>query len=139
MSYELSTTPPSILFTGPAGMGEPKPTTVNPEPVIPDVTDPVVHNFVPAVGSYISSSQPISFDVTDDSGKFRRIIVHVAFADGTEEVAHNGESFRGYYSTTSTRVLITNGWRYTVMRSGGWPSTPTFNVFAIDVEGNEAA
>jgi len=106
----------------------------------PDTTPPVVGSFSPALGGTISPTQPITFEVTDDSGAFRRIIVHAVFADGIEEVVHNGLAFRGLYQTSSQRVLVTNGFRYTVLRTGGWPSSPaTFNVFALDESGNEAS
>jgi hypothetical protein len=104
-----------------------------------DTTAPVVDNFVPALGTPITSHQPIQFDVTDNSGQFRRVIVHAVFADGVTEVVHDGDQFRGYYLTDSSRVLIAGGLRYTALRAGGWPSAPTFNIFAIDASGNEAA
>lgn len=104
-----------------------------------DTEAPVVGNFVPPVGTPVTAQQPLQFDVTDNEGQFRRIIVHAVYADGVEEVVHNGESFRGLYATVSARVLITDGYRYTVKRSGGWPSTPRITIFAIDVAGNEAA
>ena len=107
----------------------------------PDTTVPVVGGFSPALGGTIQSSQPITFDVTDDSGAFRRVLVHARFADGLEEVVHNGTAFRGLYQTTSARVLIAGGFRYTILRSGGWPQggPVAVNVFAIDAVGNEAS
>lgn len=108
--------------------------------VAPDTTAPVISNWSPALGTVIGEMQPISFDVADDSGELRRVIVHAVFADGVAEVVHDGSEWRGYYRTDSNqRVLITKGYRYTVLRHGGWPSSPTFNVFAIDSSGNEAA
>jgi hypothetical protein len=112
---------------------------VSPAVVVADTTPPVVSNFVPAVGTPVTAQQPVQFDVTDDSGQFRRINVHAVYGDGVEEVVHNGDSFRGYYSTSSSRVIIAGGFRYTVLRAGGWPSTPRITIFAIDVAGNEAA
>ncbi len=108
----------------------------------PDTVAPVVGPFVPALGSVLPPTQPISFPVTDDSGAFRRIIVHARFADGLEEVVHNGDSFRGLYGGgNSARVITAGGFSYTILRGGGWPQggPVTINVFAIDVEGNEAA
>ena len=110
--------------------------------VVLDTTPPVVGNFVPELGSNLPAAQPIRFDVTDDSGDFRRIIVHARFADGLEEVIHNGDSFRGLYGGgNSGRSLITGGFQYNVFRAGGWPQggPVAINVFAIDVAGNEAA
>ncbi len=79
----------------------------------------------------------MSFDVTDNSGLFSTIILHAVYADGIEEVVHDGTNFRGLYQTSSSRVIITDGWRYTVLRTGGWPSSPvTIRAFAVDGEGN---
>jgi len=108
----------------------------------PDIIKPIVGNFLPALGSNIPSTQPISFTVTDDSGAFVRIIVHARFADGLEEVVHNGDSFRGLYGGgASSRILAAGGFGYTVFRTGGWPqgAPVALNVFAIDAAGNEAA
>ncbi len=102
-----------------------------------DTAAPVIDNFSPAQGSDIEPQQSLMFDVTDESGLFSTIIVHAVFADGVEEVVHDGTNFRGFYTSTSSRVLITNGWRYTVLRSGGWPSSPVMiRVFAVDGGGN---
>jgi hypothetical protein len=107
-----------------------------PPPV--DATSPVVGGFSPAVGTPISKVTPIAFDVTDASGAFRRIFV-VAFypTTGISEVIHDGDGFRGFYSATSARQAIAGGFRYTVLRSGGWPAAPTIQTFAIDLAGNE--
>lgn len=106
----------------------------------PDTTPPVIEHFVPPLGATLSAQQSITFDATDDSGRFRRVLVHAVFSDGVVEVVHDGDGFRGYYQGSSSRVMIANGYRYTVLRTGGWPSSPaTFNVFAIDASGNEAA
>ena len=101
-----------------------------------DVTPPVVANQSPAPGTAIAADNPITFEVTDDSGAFARVIVSVTIA-GVTEVVHDGTQFRGYYSSSSSRSMISGGWSYTVLRTGGWPSAPTFEVFAIDSSGNE--
>ncbi len=102
-----------------------------------DSLPPVISNLSPPAGSVLEPNDPVSFDVTDDKG-FRRIIVTVTQAgEGVEEVAHDGEDFRGYYQNVSSRTLIDEGWHYAVRRLGGWSSAPTVRVFAIDVGGNE--
>jgi len=108
----------------------------------PDVVAPVVGNFSPALGSSIAANQPISFDVTDNEGLFTRVIIHARFADGSEEVVYNGDSFRGLYSGgASWFAIIALGLRFTIFRTGGWTagSPIAVNVFAYDVAGNEAA
>lgn len=113
-----------------------------PPPPAPPVDEsvPVVANFNPAPGTPIARTAPIAFDVTDDSGVFRRIFVVAFFpATGATEVVHDGDSFRGHYAAGSGRTMIAAGFRYTVLRTGGWPGPPTIQTFAIDRAGNEAS
>jgi hypothetical protein len=108
----------------------------------PDTAPPVVGSFTPPLGGLISPQQPISFQVTDDSGAFRRIIIHARFNDGLEEVVFNGDSFRGLYGGgNSSRVIVAGGFDFTILRGEGWPQggPVALNVFAIDEAGNEAA
>lgn len=108
------------------------------EVVVPDLISPVVDNFDPAIGEDLQTNQSVQFDVTDDSGEFARILVVVRFAlTGQEELVHDGDSFVGYYSANSSRVIIANGYRYSVLRFGGWSEAPTIRVFPIDASGNE--
>jgi hypothetical protein len=80
----------------------------------------------------------LQFDVTDDSGAFRRVIV-CAVLDGVTEVVHDGSTFLGNYAGGScSRAAISGGFRFVVLRDGGWPASPTIRVFAIDQQGNEA-
>lgn len=110
-----------------------------PPPPPVDATAPAVGNFSPAPGTPIARTGPVSFDVTDDSGDFRRIFVVAFFpATGVTEVVHDGDAFRGFYAASSARTMIAAGFRYTVLRSGGWPAAPTIQTFAIDRAGNEA-
>lgn len=109
------------------------------EPVVEepeDTTPPAVSNFAPATGP-IQKSTPISFDVTDDSGNFARIMVLVEFGDGTYEVIHDGVKFATSYASKSSRKVITDGYRYTVERLGGWTSSSmTIRAIGIDLNGN---
>jgi len=102
---------------------------------------PTISNFVPTAGSAITPTTAIQFDVLDDEADFARIFVEVSFPDSTgiTEVIHDGDGFQGLYSAASSRVIITGGFRYTVRRSGGWPGTPQFQVFAIDHAGNQGS
>lgn len=113
-----------------------------PAPPAPPVDEsvPVVANFNPTPGTPIARTAPIAFDVTDDSGDFRRIFVVAFFpATGATEVVHDGDSFRGHYAAGSARTMIASGFRFTVLRTGGWPGAPTIQTFAIDRAGNEAS
>jgi len=111
-----------------------------PPPPEPDLTPPFVGNFDPPAGTAILKTTPVSFDITEESGEFGRIFV-VAFyaATGVSELIHDGDGFRGYYAATSSRQVIAGGFRYTVLRSRGWPSAPTIQTFAVDRAGNEAS
>lgn len=113
-----------------------------PEPPAPpaDTAAPVVANFDPAPGTPIARTAAVSFDVTDESGDFRRIFVVTFYpATGATEVVHDGDAFRGHYAASSSRTMIAAGFRYSVLRTGGWPAAPTIQTFAIDRAGNEAS
>lgn len=109
--------------------------------VVLDVTAPVIANISPSPGASIDAGDSIALDVTDDSGAFARVMI-VAFFEktGIEEVVHDGSEFRGLYAVSeSTRQVIADGYSYSFVRHGGWPSGQvTFRVFAIDSSGNEA-
>lgn len=103
----------------------------------PDQTPPVVDNFSPANGSELLSADPIFFDVTDDSGLFRRVLVAVEQL-GTTEMVHDGDSFLEPYASLSSRTSIAGGFRYRLRRSGGWVDDVTVRVFPFDQSGNES-
>jgi len=117
--------------------------TMNVEPTsapapVGDIIPPVIGNFDPTPGSALARTDPVAFDVTDDSGSFIRIFVVAFFATiGDQEVIHDGGAFVGRYSAASSRVPITNGFRYTVTRNGGWLGPPTIRIFPIDAAGNQ--
>ena len=104
-----------------------------------DLTPPQVTNLSPAIGTVLLPTDSISFDVTDNLGLFTRIIIVAWFrSTGIQEVIHDGDGFTGYYTSTSSRVLISGGYRYIVNRFSGWVSAPTIRIFSIDNDGNEA-
>lgn len=123
---------PDYVLVNPYGAPCPPP----PDP--PDDIAPVVDNFDPAPGTQIEVDTPLRFSVTDNLGSFTRTIVTAKFPDGSEEIIHDWDSFNDYYAAHSARIAITNGFRYTVRRTMGWPGSPTIRVFAIDSAGNEA-
>lgn len=110
---------------------------VNPTTEYPDSSAPVTAVVSPAPGTPISPSTLVVFDVTDDSGAFRRILVAVYFAGtGITELVHDGDAFLGRFAHC-TRTPIVGGFRYTIAPNTGWPSTPTLRIFAIDQTGKE--
>jgi hypothetical protein len=105
----------------------------------PDSTPPAITNMTPTPGSALLYSQPIAFDVTDEAG-LRRIVVLASF-EGKEdfEVVHDGDRFAPRYSASpNARSTIEGGYHYNVLRRGGWPGPPTLTCHAIDAGGNEA-
>lgn len=106
-----------------------------------DSVPPDVAVVSPAPGSIISASTPLVVDVTDDSGQLRRAILAVDLAGlQLEEIAHNGDRFGPrYQGSTNSVAAIANGFRYTLLRDGGWPAAPTLWAEALDTSGNENA
>ena len=103
-----------------------------------DTTPPVIANMTPTPGTLLQPTDPISFDVTDNTGLFRRVMVAVFFpSTGITELVHDGDGFLGFFATSSSRALIAGGFRFTLLRVGGWLSSPTVRVFPIDRSGNE--
>lgn len=114
---------------GTAGQPPPEPT--------PDTTPPVVTLVSPTDGE-VSADTPVVFDVTEEGVEgFCELFVWVVFAsDGSSEVIHDGDSFATRYVGLSARSTVTGGFRYTVRRSEGWPSSPRVRVKVIDTAGN---
>lgn len=106
-------------------------------PVIPDTTPPVVTLIEPTDGE-VEAATAVIFDVTEESvDGLCEVFVWAEFAaDGSAEVIHTGDQFATRYLGLSARTAITGGFRYTVRRSGGWPSNPRIQVKAIDRGGN---
>lgn len=100
---------------------------------------PKITNINPSPGISISATQPISFDATDLSGLFRRIIVVATFPGlSIKEIVHDGDSFGPMYSNASNqRSAISFGFHYSIARDRGWPSSPTITPYVIDTDGNE--
>lgn len=104
-----------------------------------DHTPPVIADFNPPLGTPIARAATVQFTVTDDSSGLGKVIIVAAFAvTGIDELVFDGDNFRGAYTGRSRRELITGGYRFTIARgAGGFPSTPSFSVFAVDRAGNE--
>ena len=100
---------------------------------IPDTIPPVITVISPLPGATITPTTQIVVDVTDLRGFVAVWLwVHVG---GDWEVIW-ADNFGPRYSESS-RVAITNGYRYTLRRSGaGWYTSPTFHAVAVDIGGN---
>lgn len=103
-----------------------------------EVNPPSVTVVSPAAGSTITVATPLVVDVVDAEGHLQTTVVSISFDDSTEaEVAHNGSIFSSRY-LGSTRTAIANGFRYSLVRVGGWRASPRLHVYAFDSKGNQA-
>jgi hypothetical protein len=107
---------------------------------------PSVAVISPAPGSIIEPEAISIFDVLDATA-LQKVFVFVKYGWlGDVEVLWDGDDFTGRYKARSSRATITNGYRFTVGRIGGWPTPPSglsdgpqFIVRAFDTEWQEAA
>lgn len=101
-----------------------------------DSAPPVVTVVSPSTALAIFTMTPLVFDVTDIA--LHRVILAVGYGtSGDQEVVFDGQSFTASYAR-STQAVITNGFRFTLQRRGGWTASPTLHVYAADAFGNEA-
>lgn len=99
-----------------------------------DGSPPVVSLVSP--GEIIDAGQPIVVDVVDPH--LGRVFVVARYpSTGKEELVHQGDRFTTEFNGQSTRAPITNGFRFTLRRSGGWPASPIIEVYAFDSTGRE--
>lgn len=115
---------------------------------------PTITNKSPDPSVTVQTDTPLGFDVTDASAGFRAIVIVAKFAQLAAgavppipydpktkalqplwECVWDGTSFGPNYSTLSNVVSIANGFRFRIRRDGGWPSTPTLDVVAVDTAG----
>jgi hypothetical protein len=109
------------------------------DPTPPDTEPPLLTNFVPAVGSLLSSPhQPIQFDIQDLSGELAAVIIRVRQrGQKVTEMVFEYDQFVEPYSEFSTYEILEDGtWRMVLRRSGGWRGTPLLRAFALDKSGN---
>lgn len=107
-----------------------------PAPVVPDTTAPVV-TFTLADGTEIGRNTAVPIDVTDETGLAAVVVMVLYPATGDYEVAHDGTAFAPRFVSKSTRTSITDGYRFSLVRAGGWPSPPTVKVLPLDTSANE--
>lgn len=104
--------------------------------VAEDTEPPTIGDFDPALGETLSRTGSVSFSLVDESGTFHALVVNVAFeSENRYDVVHDGNEFGPDYRN-STREVIANGYRYTIVRRLGWTSQPRFRVVGVDSGGN---
>lgn len=99
-----------------------------------DTTAPAITNFSPAGGTQILPGTLLTFDITDTA--LRLVAVVAYYPDGIYEVVHDGTDFAAGYITTSTRSVISGGYHFSVLRTGGWLQAPTLRFPVVDGGGN---
>lgn len=94
-------------------------------------------NTSPVEDTEIDNTQVITFDVLDTETFLGRVLIGIQYPemDGATELVWDGTAAVGPH--TVTVVPITDGYRYSVLRTGGWPSAPTVRVFVTNLGGRE--
>lgn len=110
----------------------------------PDTTPPVVTVISPTPGLIPgnirqAANTPLVIDVTDIAPGVAFLRVRIRYALlGMQCTLHNGTTFELGYQQNSTKVVIPNGFRFTLLPDDGWLSGFTLEVDAIDGAGNIA-
>lgn len=101
------------------------------------MSGPILANLSPVITFDIDPTTPVQFDVVD-VGLTMTIILPIFIIDpnGAPELVHDGVTFTPPYAARSTRIAITNGYRYTCRRGNGWTAPPRLRLFAADTAGN---
>jgi len=98
---------------------------------------PTLTNLEPPNGQPVGPDTPIQFDMTDSDGLVLVIPMITLDPFRLPEPAHDFTEFTELYlDGGSTREAISNGYRYTLRRKGGWTTNPQLRVFAVDLLGN---
>jgi hypothetical protein len=100
---------------------------------------PVFQNITPTPSSTIDPSTSVSFEVVGDGVNALVLVVPIIAVDPNVagELVHDWTTgaFEPAYLKNSTRVAITNGFRYTVRRLNGWAAPPVLRAWAVDAAG----
>lgn len=98
---------------------------------------PVIDNITPAQPGPLTKFQPLGFDLVDPLGAFvlRRLQIGFGAAPLVWEDVHDGVAFKGIYAD-STETVISGGYRYSIVRAGGWPYGTQVRVSALVVDNN---
>lgn len=102
-----------------------------------DSVAPVIDDISPDSDTVYASSI-LSAKITDETG-LALVLIVASFPDGSAEVVHDGDEFRGNYrGGVNDREAVTGGYRYTIRRTGGWVQSPSLEYYALDGGGNLA-
>lgn len=84
----------------------------------------IITNLQPPAGTPVAVAQALSVDVIDPVIEELRVFFWVVFAaTGQVELVYDGDNFTANYAFSSI-TAIPSGRRFSVIRTGGWPSQP---------------
>jgi hypothetical protein len=98
-----------------------------------DITPPIVLNVLP-VGGLVLRSSVVSFEVLD-LVRLSAVVIMAYYSPSEFEVVWDSTTFSFNYEN-SNRSPIINGWRFNLVRRGGWHKSPSIRVLAVDGSGN---
>ena len=109
-----------------------------------DTTAPTVTLISPADGTTVAADASMMINVTDETGLAKFVVwaeynSEVAYPRATELV-WDGDEFVFPFNLYSSSVTLDDsiGTQLSIKRTGGWKSSPTIEVIAIDSSGNDA-
>jgi hypothetical protein len=98
--------------------------------------NPLVTTVSPAVGpAELALGTPVTFHVTDATAPLSSLVLWMYFAAlGRYELVYDQVDlgFVAPYAANSSVSTITNGYSFSIARSGGWPADPKLYVRASD-------
>jgi hypothetical protein len=102
-----------------------------------DTSAPLISVISPLTMQILGHNTPIIIEVKD-SNFFARVVLAATLSGGViEELIHDGVTTSVAYAVQ--RDSITDGYRYTIMRVGGWyGSSVTLKIISVDSQGNVA-
>ncbi len=100
-----------------------------------DGAPPIATLVSPAANAFIGPSTPIVVETTDNVLLGRVFLVARMPGVALEELIYQGTRFTPPYAALSTKTTISGGFRFTVIRSAGWPSSPTIDAYLVDSSG----
>lgn len=104
-------------------------------------TAPVISNITPAAGSQLATVRtPVVFDVTDVDPGVQLVVAKLKYAGSDlEHVVWDGSAFTTAWVARSTRTIIANGFRFSILPAAGWTrNISEIDVIAIDGAGNQS-
>lgn len=111
-----------------------------PAPDVADVEPPTV-SFAVASGTTIKKTDAVAVEVADET-ELALVLITASYPSGAYEVIYEtpssgeGSGFAPFF-VGSSKSAITGGWRFRLVRTGGWPGAPTIKVRPFDRGLNE--